>query len=294
MSYKRPVKKTISVATTADLNGSFGIILFAAFALILFVLSSLRPNLFMPARMAISDIAAPVLATAGRPFVAAGDMLAGAADMAALEAENMRLSQENERLREWHQAALMLNAENKSLKTLLNVPVAPGFDFVTARVLSDAGQAFVRTILIDAGSENGVYSEQAVVARQGVIGRTIEAGRNTARVLLLTDINSRLPIMVADTAHYGILAGKNGDELDIVHLPPDANISVGSTILTSGLGGIYPAGLPVGKVVETRNGVPVVRLFSDPAQSGHVKVIKKMIQPATTNGVLSGSPFNQP
>src|SRR5262245_30718707 len=173
-------------------------------------------------RAGAADTFAPVLSAIGQPVQEAAIFVRNVSGLTQLQAENLRLQQENQRLREWYQTALVLEAENKSLRDLMNIRLDPQNSYITARVLADSGNTFVKSLLVSAGSNEGVKKGQAVISGDGVIGRIVEVGKNTARVLLLTDMNSRVPVLVENSRQHAILAGENEQAPILAHLPPDS------------------------------------------------------------------------
>jgi rod shape-determining protein MreC len=119
---------------------------------------------------------------------------------------------------------------------------------VAARVVADAGGPFVHTVLVDAGAERGVVKGMAAVNERGLVGRVIEVGRRSARILLLTDFNSRVPVMVEPARDQAILAGDNAREPALVFLPLHPRMAVGQRVVTSGRDGVLPPGLAVGRI----------------------------------------------
>lgn len=268
-----------------DLWGSRGAsLLFFVLALGVLAVSVLRPSALESVRGDVVDRFAPIMSAVSYPFAQASSFIGGVTGMAALRAENMQLSQENARLREWYQAALMLQAENHSLKDLLRVKVEPRHSFITARVIADAGGSYVRSVLVAAGGEDGIAKGQAVLAGEGLVGRVVETGRHAARVLLLTDYNSRVPVTVEGSRQRAILAGNNDDNPVLLYLPPDSNPPDGARIVTSGVGGVFPAGLPVGVVSGLQEGRRTVRLFADAALVMHVRVVSVPEDPNLVRG----------
>ena len=220
-----------------------------------------------------SDIAAPVLSTLSQPALWISDSISNASGVTALKAENMRLAQENARLREWYQAALALRAENQSLKTLLNVQQEPDSSFITARVIADRGQSFVKSLLVPVGADNGVKDGHAVTTQDGLVGRIINVGDNAARVLLLTDINARTPVKVRGTEDRVIMAGTNTDTPTITRMGEGVRLSPGDELITSGDGGIFPANLTVGTLHKTQEGEWAVQLAADFSRLSHVQIM---------------------
>lgn len=240
--------------------------------LLLFI-TLIRPDAATNLRVYTTDITAPVLSFVGEPFQNMAEAIGSISGIAALRAENAKLKADNIRLKEWYQTALMLQAENKSLQDLLSLKADISASYISARVISDFKNAFVKTILINAGLDEGVKENQAVLSGEGMIGRVIEVGNNASRVLLLTDINSRIPVLVENSNQKAILTGKNSDLLFFKHIPRDSSLPDGARIVTSGDGGIFPPGLPVGRVVKDNQGIALVRPFSDMNRITYVRIM---------------------
>lgn len=275
--------------TLALLNGRAGFALLSFIAVCFLVVTLVRPSVFSGPRIGVVDVFMPVLSTISRPFQNMADAVSEVSGRATLKAENVKLKAENARLREWYQTALMLQAENQSLQKLLNLKVDANHKYVTTRVVSDAGNAFVKSLLISSGYESGIKKNQAVLAGEGMIGRVIEVGKSASRVLLLTDINSRVPVIIEGTNQKAILTGNNDGHLALSRMPKDSSTVEGARIITSGDGGIFPYGLPVGKVVSTENGEKAIQLFANMDRISYVRVVDVPINPNLVRGDLSSS-----
>ena len=200
------------------------------------------------ARMALVDAVAPILEAASRPIVTVRETVEGAKELAALRAENAELRARNERLMHWQMAARRLDAENKALRDLmLLMPDGPETS-VTARVVADAGGPFVRSLVINAGERDGLRRGQAALTGVGMVGRVANVGLRSARVLLITDMNSRIPVVVGPRRERAVLAGNNSDRPRIEFLRPRVQVSPGDRVVTSGHGGVLPPELPVGEI----------------------------------------------
>jgi rod shape-determining protein MreC len=204
-------------------------------------------------RNSVMDAAAPALEMLSRPSTLLDTAVRRARDFVTVYQENARLAEENERLLGWQQAALRLAAENAQLRDLLRAAPEPATSFVTARVIANSGGAYVRSVMVNAGRENGVVRGEAAVTGEGLIGRVSEVGSRAARILLITDLNSRVPVIVEGSRQRAVLAGDNSEHPSLRHLEAGAAIRIGDRIVTSGQGGVFPPGLPVG-VVATFDG----------------------------------------
>lgn len=254
--------------------------------LLLMILSTLRPDYFEGTRTALADRFAPVLSVVALPFENIEAFFTNIQDIAALRAEAERLETENARLREWYHMALLLESENRSLRDLLNLKADPEYDTVSTRIVAGAGQNFVKSVLVGAGAADGLAKGDTALSGEGLVGRIVEAGMHSARVLLLTDINSRVPVLVEDTLLHAIMRGTNADRPELIHYSKDSDIPEGARIVTSGHGGGYPPGLPVGRVVTGENGEKTVELFTDLDRLRFVRILKQHAKKAPYANVL--------
>jgi rod shape-determining protein MreC len=187
---------------------------------------------------------------------------------------NQRLAEENKRLLEWYQAANRLESENRELRDLLNMKDETALQFQSAKVIMDAETQYARTILVKIGENDNVQKGQGVLNHEGLIGRVIETGEQTSRVLLLSDVNSRIPVMIEGSRDRAILAGTNNSDPVLNHLPEGHGVGTGQRVVTSGHGGIFPYGIPVGETYQLDNGYIAVRPFADSNRSAHVQVVE--------------------
>ncbi len=241
----------------------------SAFALLLvgalgvMVVGKARPESFEQARIVVTDLVAPFLGAISQPVATASRLAADARSMMDLKAENDRLRRENERLKQWQAAARSLDVENRQLRGLLNYQPSDARRYRTARVIGDKGGAFLHSVLINEGAAAGVGRGQAAITGDGLIGRVASVGDRSARVLLITDINSRIPVVIEATRVRGVLAGDNSAQPRLTFTSANALLAPGQRIVTSGHGDVFPPGLPVGLVATVgEDGVRVAPFAS--------------------------------
>lgn len=225
------------------------------------------------ARVLALDMVSPVLEAIARPVAYANRAIADLREFASLREENARLREENARLLAWQTAARRLENENVGLRSLARFREGPEASFITARLVGDSVSAYMRGALLNVGRRVGVAAGQAVVTGEGLAGRIAEVGENSSRVLFVTDVNSRLPVLVERTRERAILAGDNSPRLRLTLLPSIAGVQTGDRIITSGHGGSFPVGIPVGEVVEATDGSVRVRPFTDFSRLEFVRVV---------------------
>ena len=199
-------------------------------------------------RMSSNDFLAPVIDFVSAPIRGVETMAEGIRTVASLRAENVRLQAENDLLQRWRRRAEILESENQQLRSVTGTVSDENRSLITARAVTAPGGSFAHTILIAIGDESGIAAGDPVITSNGLVGIVYEVGRAYARVLMISDINARIPVMLASSSWPGLTIGRNGEYLELAFLPAEARPEVGELVLTSGHGGILPAGLAVGRV----------------------------------------------
>lgn len=214
-------------------------------------------------RSVIADHAAPILEAIREPVGAATSAVQAVSNIVEVNRENAELRKENARLLEWQQIARRLEAQNAELRALMKFHPENAVRSLSAQVIADSGGAFARNVLIDAGSEEGVARGQAALSGEGLVGRVAEVGKRTARVLLLTDLNSHVPVELERNHQHALLDGDNSGEPRLVYLPPRVVPKPGDRVVTIGAGGVFPPGLPVGVVSSIAGNVIRVEPYAE-------------------------------
>ncbi len=189
-----------------------------------------------------------------------------------LTKENIELRLEVERLRRLQSDMYFLQAENIELKKLLSVVEDGQYQYVTAKLLSISLNPFSKTALVSAGENHGVRLNQVVTNSDGLVGRVIEVSQHFSKIMLVTDANSRIPIITTMSRVRGIWAGDN-DNGRILYLPNQHTIKKGDRVVTSGYGSIYPYGILVGYVSESGANEVVVKPVVDLSKTEFVTVL---------------------
>lgn len=264
---------------------AFATLIAAAFGLML--LGKADVLLIDRARVVVLDALAPVIEVVARPAETVSNMMDNVRDLRYLRAENARLAVENDRLERWQHVARRLEAENRALRALTNFVPPKAVDSVSARVIADGGGAFVRSVMITAGERHGVTLGNAAVSGEGLVGGVVEAADEYSRVLLITDLNSQIPVVVERTRDPAVLAGDNTRAPRIIYLPQNAQVVPGDRIVTSGHGGVFPPGLAVGMVTTITDGAIRVTPFVDWERLEYVRILMTgsdgVVQPESAN-----------
>ena len=164
-------------------------------------------------------------------------------------------------------------AENKRLKKIVDEYVIESEEIV-AKVLIDKKSPFLRSIIINKGSKNNIKLGMAVLDDNYLIGKVVEVNYLTSRILLLSDLNSKIPVTIGPGAFQSILSGTGKNNGVIQYLKEDYSIEENSTVYTSGSGGLFKAGIPIGKIkIGELNKKNEVDFFSDFSQLRFVKIM---------------------
>ena len=245
---------------------------------VLLLLSSLysaQASVFKKAREGVIDAAAPVLELVAGPVAYVNELFGYVGDYFRVLEQNEALREENAELRQWMQDALELRTIVASYEGLQTYQAPPEALPIDAFVIGEANDAFSRSMIVNAGRARNVETGQAVVDENGLIGRIVHTGANASRVLLLTDIQSRVPVYIEGADAEGILVGNTRKKpvIDIVAGADDVAPAPGQRVLTSGAGGALPRGLPVGVVDRVSGGDIVIGLYADYVRTRMVRII---------------------
>ena len=173
--------------------------------------------------------------------------------------QNKKLKNHTLKIKMLENELTLLEHENNLLKDALNIKNDLYYNYQTVKVVAGIRSSFLRTLVILAGKKQKVSEGFAVISNNDLLGHVYESGNFTSRVLLITDINSRVPVIVANKNFRLILSGNNSNYLSILNLGDIDKINSGDIVLTSGDGGVYPQGIPVGVVINDEAKKFVVR-----------------------------------
>lgn len=208
--------------------------------------------------------AAPVSGVLAAPARWIGGFGSGIGDYFFAVRENRRLRAENARLQQEVEQVTALRTLNARYEALLQMRIEPAMRTVGARAVTDARGPFSRARLLDRGSSAGVEVGNPVVNEHGLVGRITGLTGSVSRMVLLTDVSSQAPVLVTRTDARAILRGDGSDtpRLDFLRGGEEA-LQAGDQILSSGDGGLFPRGMPVGVVARGIDGSWRVKLYSD-------------------------------
>jgi rod shape-determining protein MreC len=246
---------------------------FIFLATMFMVLGKADVLLFDRLRIVIVDATAPIFEAVSQPITTAAAGVRNIGDMLDVFSENQRLREDNARLLEWQDAAWRLEAENERLRKLVNLAPDGARSEISAQVIANSGGAFARNVLVSAGSRDGVARGQAALTADGLVGRVAEVGERASRILLLTDLNSRIPVVLESTRDRAVMAGDNSDQPYLLYLPASAKVAVGDRIVTGGSGGVFPPGLRVGVVASVEGMTVRIEPYAELPRLDYVRIV---------------------
>ena len=187
--------------------------------------------------------------------------------------ENRRLKAQIAELEPWRDQAIALKNVNARYEALLGMRTEPPVAMVTARSISESRGPFVRSRLLDIGADRRVQVGNPVINEQGLVGRVVGVSGNVSRMLLLTDVASRTPVLVDRTDARAMLTGDGSGNPRLEFVRGNDAVRSGDRILSSGDGGGFPRGVPIGVAAKGIDGTWRVKLFSDRSAIDYVRVM---------------------
>ena len=224
-----------------------------------------------------SSVATDVVSPLIDVLVVPARLLSGVYDYVSelkkIREDNNLLRDENKKLVMMSNKARALEIENKLLSGLLNYTPPPEATFVTARVIAEEGNAFSHSLIAYTAGNPNVKKGQVVLSEHGVIGRIEQVGQMYSKIILITDINSKIPVVVERTRARGILSGDNTSIPKLVFVPLDAKLAIGDRVVTSGVAGVFPPGLPIGKIISVEKNNIKVKVLGNLDRLEYVRIV---------------------
>jgi rod shape-determining protein MreC len=259
--YGRPVRRI--------LIGLLVFVLLATFAL--WRIDSPRVERF---RVALVDRVVPSFDWALLPVTRAVNMIEDFQSYARIYEQNQELRRELQQMKAWREAALQLEQQNAKLLDLNQVRLDPRLTHVTGVVLADSGSPFRRSVLLNVGARDGIQDGWPAMDGLGLVGRISGVGQQTSRVILLTDSNSRIPVTIQPSGQRALLAGDNSALPPLDFIESAEQVRPGDRVVSSGDGGVFPAGLLVGQVAQGPDRQLRVRLAADYQRLEFLRVLR--------------------
>lgn len=264
--YTNPLKRLLLVVLVVCLMGLF----------VLWRIDSPRVERF---RAAVIDRVVPNLDWAMTPVTGAVNLLRDFQSYQRIYQQNQELRRQLQQMEAWKEAALQLEQENARLLDLNNVRLDPRLTYVTGVVTADSGSPFHQSVLLNVGARDGIVDGWAAMDGLGLVGRISGVGQSSSRVILLTDTSSRIPVTVQPSGQRALILGDNTAAPPIDFLEDAGKVRPGDRVITSGDGGVFPAGLLVGRVAQHPSGRLRLRLSADYERLEFLRVLRDHASP---------------
>lgn len=226
-------------------------------------------------RIALMDRVVPSFEWTISPVTYLTRMVADYEELDRVYEQNRELRRELQRMRGWREAALQLEEKNARLRALNNVRLSPRISFITGEVLTDSGSPFRQSALLNIGRIDGVTDGSATVDGSGLVGRISGVGEQTSRVIFLTDINSRVPVIIQPSGQRAILSGDNTTAPLLDFIDDVEQVRPGDRVITSGDGGVFPSDIVVGSVATDPSGRLRTRLAAEYRRLEFIRVLRR-------------------
>jgi len=234
-------------------------------------------------RAQIVDTVVPSFDWALVPVTKAAGMIEDFQSYTRIYEQNQELRRELQQMKAWKEAALQLEQENAKLLDLNKVRLDPALTFITGVVLADSGSPFRQSVLLNVGARDGIQNGWATTDGLGLVGRVSGVGDTSSRVILLNDTNSRIPVTIQPSGQRSILMGDNSPLPLLDFLEAPEAVRPGDRVISSGDGGVFPAGQLVGQVVLGTDRQLRVRLAADYERLEFLRVLRSHIGEVITD-----------
>ncbi|HUO11868.1 MAG TPA: rod shape-determining protein MreC [Caulobacteraceae bacterium] len=234
---------------------------------------TMKASAYDTARRAVDAVEGPVGGTISAPIRWTHSGLDFVRGYLGAVSDNRRLRVELAQAQQLRDTLAAVEVENARLKAVLSIRTDPPLPHVAAETIFDSRGPFANTRLANVGRDRGVTEGNPVLSEHGLVGRIVGVSDHVSRVLLLTDPESRTPVLLARTNGRAILSGDGGGSPKLDYIRSAMALKEGDRVLTSGDGGVFPRGLPVGTVVRGFDGGWRVQLDSDSAPIDYVQIL---------------------
>ena len=225
-------------------------------------------------RAVIIDAIVPNMNWAIAPATTAANLVSDFNTYADLIKQNQELLRELQRMRNWKEAAIQLEQENARLLELNNLKLNQKFTFVSGIVIADSGSPFSQSVLLNIGERDGIVDGWPAMDGLGLVGRIAGIGSTSSRVILLTDVSSKIPVIVQPSGQEALITGDNTPNPSVEFLQDTSLVRPGDRIVTSGRGGTLPPDLLVGQLVVDPNKRLRIKLAADYERLKFVRVLR--------------------
>ena len=272
---KLSTSKAVKIQMIKKLIRKIFVVLFIVFSFILIFVG--KPDNVILSRTSgiVADFMSPFIKIISYPIYIVGTFINDVKNFRYVDERNKELKTEVSKLKEQLNYFKQIEVENQQLRKLNNF-TTNGVNFLlSTRVLGASGSGFTHSFLVDAGAKDGVKKYQGVIVDGYLVGQINSVGHNYSRMILVSDASSKIPVQVERTKTRAFLVGDNTDYPQLVHFENQEPVQIGDVVVTSGMGGNLPSGLPIGIIgsISEDDGI-IVQPFVNKSNIDYIKVIK--------------------
>jgi len=243
-------------------------------SLITILIDTLHRDSLSKVRSLILNVSSPVIKVAEIPVLWVNFFNDAIIELKYIVDNNEKLKTEILELQQYKNSYYVLKQENSTFRKLLNYDLSLEKTFITSRVIGNTGGIYHRTLLLDKGIKDGVKKNDGVMGIGGLLGKIVEVSHNNSRVLLLTDMNSALPVFIIGSNERSIMQGDSSENPTLKFIKNIDTVKVGQKIITSGDGGVLPNGIPVGIVISVDDSRAKVKLYTKTKNNLFARIVK--------------------
>ena len=225
-------------------------------------------------RAALVDRFVPSFEWALAPVTKVAGMIDSFQSYASLYDQNQELRRELQKMKAWKEAAVQLEQQNAKLLAQNQVRLDPKLTSVSGVVMADSGSPFRQSVILNVGARDGIVDGWATMDGLGLVGRISGVGQGTSRVLLLTDASSRIPVTIQPSGQRAMLVGDNSPAPPLEFIEAPEQVRPGDQVVSSGDGGVFPAGLLVGQVALGTDNRLRLRMAADYERLDFLRVLR--------------------
>jgi rod shape-determining protein MreC len=225
-------------------------------------------------RVKTMAVFAPVIQTINAPVQTARFIVSDWKALLSAHTINAQLQAENNRLRHWQSVAVTLARENRALRDLTRYKPVSKTAYISAKVVGGAQNAFSQNLWLNIGAQDGIKPYQPVIDAHGLLGRTVLVSAHAAKLQLLSDPNSRIPVVVGANGVRAVITGAQNGGLKLLFLPLIHNIKMGDMVTSSDDGGLMPPAVAIGRVEAINDRIISVAPIRPITAPDYVRVIQ--------------------
>ena len=272
---KLSTSKAVKIQMIKKLIRKSFVILFIIFSFILIFIG--KPDNFILNKTSglVADIMSPFVKVISYPIYWVGSFIEDIKNFRDVNSKNMELKAEVSKLKEQLNYFKQIEVENQQLRKITNFTTNGVNYLLSTRVIGATGSGFTHSFLVDAGANDGVKKYQGVVVDGYLVGQINSVGNHYSRMILISDATSKIPVQVERTKTRAFLIGDNTDYPQLVHFENQEPVQIGDVVVTSGMGGNLPVGIPIGIIgsISEDNGI-IVQPFIHKSNIDYIKIVR--------------------